>query len=380
MTNEFSSPKSLHLNGKTITIGASAPLSGRASALGREMLQAIQLTVDECNVKGGIFGALVELDLADDSGNVEQGEAVARTLCAKTNVLGVIGHYNSDVTLAASLIYDANDMAMISPIVSNPGLTGRGLTNIFRFTNRDDQTGLAIARYLRDELCKGSAVSAATTTTYGRSMATEFKAAFESLGGMIVDEIWFEEGTEDFEAIVKRIPANSDHVFYGGTFEGAPLLKSLREAGNNNLFATGDGCWDVTNFLEPAGSAVSVGEGVLVLSATPELGRVDGSIAFAERYAKRFGRITNYAVNSYASTKLLLAAIEDATNCQGLIPQRESIAPAMRESSLCGIAFPTAIRWDAQGDNTAAVTALHTATSNGYHQVAQFPRTDAEWD
>jgi branched-chain amino acid transport system substrate-binding protein len=123
MTNEISSPRSLHLKGKTITIGASPPLSGRASALGREMLQAIQLAVDECNENGGIFGALVELDLADDAGRVEKGETVARTLCAKTNVLGVIGHYNSDVTLAASLIYEANNMSMISPIVSNPGLT-----------------------------------------------------------------------------------------------------------------------------------------------------------------------------------------------------------------------------------------------------------------
>jgi branched-chain amino acid transport system substrate-binding protein len=378
MTNEIGRPGSLHLKGKTITIGAAAPLSGRASALGREMLQAIQLAVDECNEKGGISGALVELDLADDAGKVEKGEAVARTLCAKTSVLGVIGHYNSDVTVAASLIYEANDMAMISPIVSNPGLTERGLTNIFRFTNRDDQTGLAIARYLHDELGKTTALIAATTTTYGRSMANEFTTAFENLGGMIVDEIWFEEGTEDFESIVRRIPANSDHVFYGGTFEGAPLLRSLRATGNNHLFATGDGCWDVTNFLRPAGAAVSVGEGVLVLSATPELGRVEGSMAFAERYTKRYGAISNYAVNSYASTKVLLAAIEDATTAQGISPQRESIAPAVRTGSLCGIAYSTATRWDDQGDNTSAVTALHTATSNGYQQVAQFPRTDAE--
>jgi len=46
------------------------------------------------------------------------------------------------------------------------------------------------------------------------------------------------------------------------TFEGSPFLRSPRDAGNNNLFATGDRCWDVTNFLKPAGSIVSVGQGV----------------------------------------------------------------------------------------------------------------------
>jgi branched-chain amino acid transport system substrate-binding protein len=378
MTNETISQGSLHLKGTIITIGAAAPLSGRAAALGREMSQAIRVAVDECNERGGLFGALVKLDSVDDAGKVQIGETVARTLCAKANVLGVIGHYNSDVTLAASLIYEANNVSMISPIVSNPGLTERGLTNIFRFTNRDDQTGRAIARFLRDELGKSRALIAATTTTYGRSMAAEFRTAFENLGGVVVDEIWFEEGTEDFESIVNQMPVDSDHVFYGGTFEGAPLLRSLRDVGNNNLFATGDGCWDITNFLKPASSVVSVGEGVLVLSATPELGRVDGSKVFAERYEKRYGTICNYAVNSYASTKLLLAAIEDAIGVQGGIPQRESIAPTVRKLSLREIAYPNATRWDEQGDNTSAVTALYTATSNGFRQVAQFPRTDAQ--
>src|SRR3954465_539696 len=107
------------LKGKTITIGAGAPLSGRAAALGREMSQAIRLAVDECNAGGGIFGATVELVSTDDVGKVDAGEAAARGICANPNLLGVVGHYNSDVTLATSLIYDAANVTMITPIVSN---------------------------------------------------------------------------------------------------------------------------------------------------------------------------------------------------------------------------------------------------------------------
>jgi branched-chain amino acid transport system substrate-binding protein len=377
MVNGDNNRNSQKLKGKTIAIGAAAPLSGRARGLGCEMLQAIQIAVDEWNEAGGLSGAFVELHAEDDAGKVEKGEVVARTLCGRANVLGAVGHYNSDVTLAASLIYEANRMTMITPIVSNPGLTERGLTNIFRFTNRDDQTGLAIARFLRSEHSKTSAFIAATTTTYGRSMAAEYKAAFRSLGGTIVGEIWFEEGTDDFTSIVNQMP-ESDHVFYGGTFEGAPLLRSLRQAENNKLFATGDGCWDMANFLEPAGSAATVGEGVIVLSATPELGLVDGSMTFAERYEARHGRIRNYALNSYAATNLLLAAIARAAGAQVAIPQRDSIAPTLRKLSARGIAYPNETRWNDKGDNTSAITALHTATSNGFKQVAQFPRTDAE--
>jgi branched-chain amino acid transport system substrate-binding protein len=367
-----------NLKGKTITIGVGAPLSGRAAALGREMTQAIQIAVDECSEQGGIFGARVELDSADDAGQVDQGESVARTLCANANLLGVVGHYNSDVTLAASIIYDTNNVAMITPIVSNPLLTKRSLTNIFRFTNRDDETGLAIARYLRDEMSKHRAVVVGTTTTYGRSMSAQFKSSFQKLGGAIADEIWIEEGLTDLTRIVDQMPTDFDLVFYGGTFEGAPLLRSLRAAGRNDLFATGDGCWDIENFLEPAGSAVHVGEGILVLSATPELGRVPGSLAFAERYSNHYGRIGNYAVNSYDATNLLLAAICDAASANGDAPEREAIASALRGCSSQGIAYPSPVRWSAEGDNTSAITALYTADSARFSEVAQIRRTDAE--
>jgi len=61
-------------------------------------------------------------------------------------------------------------------------------------------------------------------------------------------------------------------VFYGGTFEGAPLLKALRKSGFSQLMATGDGCWDIINFLEPGGHFAEMGEGVLVLSASAAAG------------------------------------------------------------------------------------------------------------
>src|SRR5206468_2730940 len=85
------------------------------------------------------------------------------------------------------------------------------------------------------------------------------------------------EGERDFAGLVASMPAGFDVLFYGGSFEGVAILKALREAGLSQLMATGDGCWDVRNFLQPAGDLASSGEGVLVLSATPELRRVEGS-------------------------------------------------------------------------------------------------------
>jgi hypothetical protein len=50
-------------------------------------------------------------------------------------------------------------------------------------------------------------------------------------------------------SIVGGLPEDIDVVFYGGTFEGAPLLRALRKGGRDHLFAAGDGCWNVPTFL-----------------------------------------------------------------------------------------------------------------------------------
>src|SRR5262249_8230461 len=94
-----------------------------------------------------------------------------------------------------------------------------------------------------------------------------------------------------------------DVLFYAGIAEAAYVLKQMRERGLNQLFACGDGCWNVKGFIEPAGEAATKGEGVLVLSAAPAVGRVTGSAAFAERSTKRFGAIANYAANSYDAAR-----------------------------------------------------------------------------
>ena len=62
-------------------------------------------------------------------------------------VAAVIGHLNSGVSIPASEIYDKAGIPMISGSATNPTLTERGLTTVFRTVGRDDQQGPAIASY-----------------------------------------------------------------------------------------------------------------------------------------------------------------------------------------------------------------------------------------
>jgi branched-chain amino acid transport system substrate-binding protein len=198
---------------------------------------------------------------------------------------------------------------------------------------------------------KRRAVLVETETMYGHSMGSAFSRAFLSLGGRIAERRTVREGSRDFDPVVASLRADFDLLFYGGSFEGAFILRAMRRAGLDQLFASGDGCWDAVNFLEPAGETATLGEGILVLSATPAVGRVAGSSDFAARYAALFGPIGNYAVNSYDSARVLIAAIKNAIAESKGNPSRRDVLTAMRKLRFKGIAYGDPVQWDEKGDN-----------------------------
>jgi branched-chain amino acid transport system substrate-binding protein len=355
----------------TISIGVGAPLSGLAASLGRELKQAIELAAQEKNSRGGIGGHEIRVLTYDDESRPAKAEAVARQLAQVEDIAGVIGHYGSDTSIAAASIYAAAELCLLAPVASNPRLTESGLTNIFRYTNRDDRTAAAMAGHLFRQLNKRKAMIVKTDTAYGNSMSGEFEKAFRNCGGAVTDFLAVPEGVKDLTELVRRFPRDFDVLFYGGTFEGASLLKAVRSAGLPQLMATGDGCWDNENFLLPAQDVVEKDEGVLVLSASNAVGDIEGSERFAAAYKGRYGDLVNYALNSYDCAGILLQAIEAAVaSGNKAIPDRKVVREAVKAIRFKGLANGNWTRWDAKGDNMGAVTRLYRVR-NGRFDAAE---------
>src|SRR4029079_11129134 len=92
-------------------------------------------------------------------------------------------HVNSGVSIEASKAYNACRLPMLTAMSSSTGVTDRGLDNVFRLTNRDDNKGPAIAGYLYRTLGKRRAVVVDDQTTYGRGLSDLFAQAFVKAGG-----------------------------------------------------------------------------------------------------------------------------------------------------------------------------------------------------
>src|ERR1700730_1296817 len=313
-------PAAAQLQGQTIRIAVGAPLTGGAASFGVEMKNAVELVVEEQNAAGGVLGARVEARVADDEASDAKGHAVATGFCGAPAILAVVGHVNSNVSTSASNVYAGCGLVMLTPMSSNPAVTDRGLPNVFRLTNRDDHKGPGLATYLYRKLGKRRAVVIDDKTEYGTGLADAFSGTCARLGGTVVARHAVKVGDREFQALLAGLPPDFDVLFFGGIAEAPYVLKQMRDKGLNQLFACGDGCWNVKSFIQPAEGAATLGEGVIVLSAAPAVGRVPGSAAFAERYTKRFGPIANYAVKSYDSARLVLSALQQAATAKGGLP------------------------------------------------------------
>jgi branched-chain amino acid transport system substrate-binding protein len=354
---------SAQLAGQDIRIGVGGPLTTGSATFGTEMRQAVDLAVAEKNAAGGVLGAKIVAVAADDEANNQRGEAVARQFCDDPAVLGVVGHVNSGVTIAAAAVYAGCGLPMLTPMSSNPGVTDQGLTN------RDDRKGPSFAKWLITKMAKRNAVVVDDGTLYGKGLADGFVAGFEAAGGTIVARQSVKVGDTDFRGLLTALPQGFDVLFFAGIREGAYIVKDMRALGLTQVFGCGDGCWSVDAFVQPAGEAAVQGEGVRILSAAPAIGKVPGSAEFAARYTAKYGPINNYAASSYDSARIVMAAIERAAAAKKAIPSRAEVLAAVQATRFQGIAYGRPAQWNRKGDNVAAVIFVNVVEGGRFKEI-----------
>jgi branched-chain amino acid transport system substrate-binding protein len=187
--------------GKSYTIAVSVPIAtAENSAL--EMLRGVAQAQNEVNQGGGINGIPLRVVIADDANNPNQAEQVAQSLVADDQVLGVVGHFGSDVTLAASRVYEQGELVAISPTSTSIQLSTAG-NFIFRTVPSDRFTASALAKYMVDSLnLNQAAIFYNENSGYSRSLKDEFTTALYGDGGTVVAQInLIEPNFNSFDAV-----------------------------------------------------------------------------------------------------------------------------------------------------------------------------------
>jgi branched-chain amino acid transport system substrate-binding protein len=333
-----------------LKIGVAGPLTGKDAVFGAQLKQGVQQAVDDLNAAGGLNGQQIELVVGDDAGDPKQGRSVANTFVGE-GVKFVVGHFNSGVTEPASDVYAENGILMITPGSTNPKITERGLSNVFRVCGRDDQQGKVAGEYIAAHFKDKKIAIAHDKTTYGKGLADETKKVMNGLG---VQEVLYEginSGERDFSALVSKIKdSGADIVYWGGVHtEGGSILRQMRAAGVNAVMMGGDGI--ATDEFAALGGPGT--EGTL-MTFGPDPQKRPEAQAVIEKFKARNFKPEAYTLYSYAATQVIAEAAK-AIN---------SLDPAkVAEELHKGNTYKTVIgdlAFDAKGDVTRIDYVMYT--------------------
>ncbi|MFM8006291.1 MAG: ABC transporter substrate-binding protein, partial [Dolichospermum sp.] len=129
------------------------------------------------NTAGGVKGVPLKVGIANDENNPKVCEQIAAALVENPAVLGVVGHYGSDATLAAGKVYNDGKLVAISPTSSSVKISNFS-PYVFRTLPSDFVAARALANYMVKTLGKkNAAVFYNSQSNYSQSLKSEFIAS-----------------------------------------------------------------------------------------------------------------------------------------------------------------------------------------------------------
>ncbi|NWC91264.1 MULTISPECIES: branched-chain amino acid ABC transporter substrate-binding protein [unclassified Pseudomonas] len=346
-----------------VKIGVAGPMTGANAAFGEQYMKGAQAAADVINKAGGINGEQVKLVAGDDACEPKQAVAVANRLVDQDKVIGVVGHFCSSNTIPASEVYADAGVIMITPGSTNPQVTERGLSAVFRMCGRDDQQGIVAGDYIVDVL-KGKKVAVINDKdTYGKGLADATAAQLTKRGVKPVLEEGLTRGEKDFSALVTKIRSTgADVVYFGGLHpEAGPLVRQIREAGLKDVkFMSDDGV--VTDELVATAGGAQYVDGVyMTFGADPRL--LPDSKTVVEQFRKAGTEPEGYTLYAYASIQALAAAFNGAKSDKG-----EDAAKWLKSHPVKTVMGEK--NWDAKGDLKISDYVVYQWDKDGkYHQL-----------
>ncbi|HLO47710.1 MAG TPA: ABC transporter substrate-binding protein [Kamptonema sp.] len=349
-------------NRKSYTIAVSVPIGSDVNA-SLEILRGVAQAQNQINSNDGINGVPLKVSIANDDNSPEIAQQVARNLGNNSEVLGVIGHFGSEVTLAASKVYQQSQLVAISPTSTSVQLSGVG-SYIFRTVPSDRFAANALSRYMLTTLRKQkAAIFFNSSSSYSKSLKDEFTTALYGDGGQIVGE--FDLANPNFNAAddYKKAIAQKAEVLMLAP-NSASLDRALQVVRVNSdrlQLLAGDSAYSAKTLQLGARDAIGM------VLAVPWHILADPQSQFPQASARLWGSEVNWRTAlAYDAAIALIGGLQRN-------PTRSGIQQALSASDFTANGASGTIRFLPSGDRNRAVQLVTiksgTRTSYGYEFV-----------
>ena len=347
-----------------VKIGFASPLTGPQANYGKDNQNGAQMAVDELNAQGLTIGGKAvkfQLQAEDDQADPKQGPLIAQKL-ADAKVAGVVGHFNSGVTIPASRVYNEAGIPELS-VSTNVKYTHQGFKTAFRLMADDDKQGTALGEYAVKTLKLKRLAVIDDASAYGQGLADSFAAAVRASGGQVVKHEHTTDKAVDFNALLTSIKAaKPDAIFFGGyDAQAGPMARQMKTLGMNVPLMGGE-TMNSAKFIELAGPAA---EGSIASTPGAALESRPGGTAFAAKYKARYNQdIGLYTPYFYDGVMVIAAAMKAANSTD---PAK--YLPALEKIKHAGVTAD--IAFDKNGDLTKGLLTIFKVKNGKWEVVSK---------
>jgi branched-chain amino acid transport system substrate-binding protein len=227
-------PKPADAQGGPIKIGLLVPLTGAASALGKDMLNGTELYLDELNRQ--VAGRKIELIVEDTEGVTATALTKARKLVDQDHVAILTGGLLASTGYALHPFADAAKIPTTYPVMSSDDLTQRKPAKwVVRTGWNSSQSTQAFGEWVAKNLKYKKIATVGFDYAFGWESVGGFQRTFEENGGQIVQKIWTPLNTTDFSPFIAQIKGDVDAVF--SVFFGRGSLQFVKQYADSGLKA-----------------------------------------------------------------------------------------------------------------------------------------------
>jgi branched-chain amino acid transport system substrate-binding protein len=222
-----------------IKVGLLAPMTGPSPDWGKKQLLAMEMAVENVNLRGGVNGTPVEMYALDTGGNPEKAMEAYKELAESNRVLGVIGPLMSATFAALQPLTNEEKVCIIATASAKPGLSDlQKYPYAFRMTMTSAKSeGASAKAWLKAHGIKTVALVYEAKDPYCAAIGKMlWPKMFEGINVKVLDAdqpITFTRGETAFAEPLSRLKAlNPEGICIAAMpTDGARFLKALRGVG-----------------------------------------------------------------------------------------------------------------------------------------------------
>ena len=348
-----------------VKIAVSVPIGNRLE-IAWEILRGVAQAQTEINRRGGIDGKSLLIEIVSDDNNPEVARQLAQRLAADLDVLAVVGHNDSNVSIAASDIYQEQELVMVSPTSTSSELSGIG-SYIMRTTPSVSVLAKTLASYALIGSLERIAVCSDSSSSDSSSFAHKFTAEITAGGGQIVpvDCDFARTNFNPVPVVERAIALGADAILLSSSVDKISSAIGVAQVNQQRLPLLANHSLYTMETIETGQEAVT---GMVL--PTPWLPEISGN-DFSKTSNKFWGGKVNWrTAMAYDATKAIARGLENADS-------RAELQSVLTESNFWLDGATGRFRFQ-QGDRLGKVQLAHVVESDRSADEYEFVKLEIE--